>query len=91
MKDTARALAGLPDDARVYVPELGEVTLGEIRRATEQKPAVDVEREATLVMWEDIATRNFKRSACHPGASRSDVKAYHVSRFLNGQTPPRFS
>lgn len=82
-------IASLPDEARVYVPEVGEVTMGEVRAATEQGPALDEEREATIAMWEDIATRNLLRPECQPGVRPSDIKAYHALRFTSDRTPPR--
>lgn len=63
----------LPDDAKVYVPGLGEVTVGELRMP--RSGGLD-EREATLRYWGNRATANL----CRPcpsetsGATPSDRK-----------------
>ncbi len=77
------ALHHLPDDTVVYIPGEGETTLGECRAKEVRK--VD-EREATIRMWEDIATRNLLRS---PGCQRvgvAAIRASAVSRYANAQT-----
>lgn len=82
------ALHHLPDDTVVYIPGEGrtlhETTLGEIR-ATEEEPALD-EREATIRMWEDIATRNLLRSPGCPRVGVAAIRASAVSRYANAQT-----
>ena len=80
-------LSELPDSHAVYVPGVGEVTIGEIviSRA-EQEPTLADEWEATLVMWEDIATRNLCRKPWEPIVSVSDIKAYHAARYFAAQT-----
>lgn len=83
------SIASLPDDQPCYVPGFGEVTLGEIRH-TEPEPALD-QWEATLQMWEDIVTRNLCREPWDPGVSVSEIKAYHVSRYMNALTQRRSS
>ena len=80
----AQAIAELPDATPCYIPGVGEVTVGEIRG--EQEPALDDEWEATLVMWEDIATRNLCRKPWEPRVSVSDIKAYHAARYFAAQT-----
>lgn len=68
-------LALLPDSTPCYVPGVGEVTLGEVRR-TEENPALVADREATLRMWADRATRNLCRDAWEStGASPSGRRA----------------
>ena len=80
----AQAIASLPDDHVFWSPTTGEVTKGEIR--AEQTPDLADEWEATLVMWEDIATRNLCRQPWEPYVSVSEIKAYHVAQFFAALT-----
>ena len=80
------SLAGLPASTPVYIDGFGPSTIGEIR-ATEETPALDEEWAATLDMWGDVCTRNLCREPWEPGATPSEVRAYHVSRYLSGQMP----
>lgn len=80
------SLATLPDDTRVWIDGHGEATLGEIRAAPEEGPALSLE-DATLEMWGDIATRNLCRHPWEEHVSPSAIRAYHVSRYTS--VPPR--
>lgn len=81
-------LSTLPDEHTVYVPGLGETTLGAIREtATEQTPALydGIDVEATCAMWEDIATRNLCRQPWEAGVTVQAVEEYHASLSLSGR------
>lgn len=70
-------IANLPDDTVFWSPETGEVTLGEIRGG-EERPAVASDREATILMWCHITTRNLCRTEWElpsSGDTRSERRA----------------
>lgn len=74
----AEKLRGLPDDYRVYVPSVGEVTVCELVRArTEESPAVDAEWEATRSLWAHKVTVHLCEPSCltNPGDGVSEGRA----------------
>jgi hypothetical protein len=70
-------IARLPDDHVVYVPGVGETTVGSIRGSVpEDKPAVDDPWEATLLMWERRVTRGIRSPLWRKhGGTRSGRRA----------------
>lgn len=78
----------LPDSTTVYVEGHGVSTLGEIRHTPEEDPAPTLE-EATIAMWVDIGTRNLNRQPWEQPATPSEVRAFHVSRYIAAQARRR--
>ena len=83
-----RTLATLPDDTPVYVDGHGSATLGDIRRTPEEGPGLSLE-EATIEMWEDIATRNLCLHPWEEPVSVSAIRAFHASRYTDAQARRR--
>ena len=84
------ALSALPDSTPVYIDGHGQATLGEIRHAPEENPALD-EWGATLDMYADLATRNLCRDPWDSGATPLATREYHASRYSNAGTRVAFT
>lgn len=75
-------LESLPDSTPCYVPGVGEVTLGMVR-ATEEKPALEAEEEATLLMWRFIASHPDARPWPGSGDTSPESKAFRAYVYTN--------
>jgi hypothetical protein len=85
---TPHTLSTLPDEHTVYVPGVGEVTLGEVRASSpEEIPALATDDDTTVRMWVLIALYDPKASPWRSGRIRVGSKEYPASvctsdRFL---------
>lgn len=84
-------LSHLPDDHVVYVPGVGETTLGSIRGGAEDAPALDSDDDATIRMWCLIALHDPKASPWRSGRIRVGTKEYPASVCTSDQSLPLYT
>lgn len=86
----ADALRGLPDEHVVYVPGVGETTIGTIR-GTEDAPALDSDDDATVRMWLLIALHDPKAKPWRSGRIRVGTREYPASVCTSDRYLPLYT
>jgi hypothetical protein len=82
------SITALPDSTPVYVDGHGSSTLGEVRHAAEDGPALS-DWDMTLEMYADLASLNLCRHPWEEPVSHTAIREFHASRSTGVQPRQR--